>query len=210
MYKQRRIFYTLNLVITLGFMFFARNSYAEFPLKSLKNTIDKVIATVSDPQNKGAENMKKRRDLIRGILDESFNYEEMGKRSLGRRWRKLKTEERKEFLGVFSLLLKTSYVKKIEGYKNENIDYVSEEKDGEYAVCKTIIHTDTNDIPINYKMMIRNDKTWAAYDVIIEGVSLVSNYRRQFKKLIRRDGYKKMIKSMIKKTEEIKKEEKAH
>jgi len=187
--------------------FSASKAHAGLALNSLKKTIDKVIDIVSNPDNKGDSNMKKRRDLVRAILDESFDYKEMGKRSLGRTWKKLKPEGRKEFLDVFTMLLKTSYVKKIEGYKEEKIDYVSEELDGEYAVCKTIIHTDTVDIPVDYKMMFKNGR-WSAYDVVIEGIGLVSNYRRQFKKLIRRKGYKKMIENMRSKAEDIIAEEK--
>jgi len=185
----------------------AANAHAGPALSTLRKTIDKVIDIVSDPENKGNGNIKKRRDLVRSVLDESFDYREMGKRSLGRKWKKLKPGEREEFLGVFAMLLKTSYIKKIEGYKDEKIDYVSENLDGEYAVCKTIIHTKTVEIPVDYKMMLKSGK-WSAYDVVIEGISLVSNYRRQFKKLIRRKGYKNMIEGMKSKTEDIALEEK--
>ncbi len=199
-----RHFTQLKALICVGILFFSATLYAGEVTLRLKSTIDKVLEVISDPSNKGSKNTRKRRGLIRKILDESFDYKEMGKRSLGRRWKKLSDSEKKEFIDTFSVLLKTSYIKKIEGYKDEKIEYISETlKDDQYAICKTVIHTATNDIVINYKMTKKTSPSWKAYDVVIEGVSLVSNYRTQFKKLIRSRGYEKMIENMKAKIDEI-------
>lgn len=139
---------------------------------------------------------------MRKVVGERFDYEEMAQRSLALHWKKRTAAEKKEFVPLYSDLLERSYVKKIESYTEEKILYVGETIEGEYAVVKTRIITKRNvEVPIEYKLMKKSSK-WEVYDVIIEGVSLVNNYRNQFNKIIRTDSYEELVKRMKNKQEE--------
>ncbi len=172
------------------------------PTEQLKQTVDKVIDILKNKELKKPEKTKERRSAIRKIVDERFDFEEMAKRSLGIHWKNRTPEEKKEFVPLFTDLLERSYIKKIESYTDEKILYIGEQIDKEYAVVKSkIITTKKLEIPIDYKLLNKNG-TWEVYDIVIEGVSLVNNYRTQFNKIIRSDSYEVLVKRMKDKQEE--------
>ena len=140
---------------------------------------------------------------MRKIIRARFDFAEMGKRSLARQWRKRSPEERKEFVDVFTVLLEDSYVSKIEAYTDEKIIYPVERKDDNYAEVKSkIVQASGRDIGIDYRLH-KTPEGWRVYDVIIEGVSLVANYRSQFKRLIRKSSYEDLIARMKTKQDEV-------
>lgn len=174
------------------------------PKDELKESIDQVLAVLRNPAFKGEKNQKSRREKLRAAIAPRFDFEEMAKRSLARYWRKRTPAERKEFVSIFTDLLERSYVSKIEAYTDEKILYPSERiEDGRYADVKTKIVTNTGrDIPIDYRLL-KTQTGWRVYDVEIEGVSLVSNYRSQFRRIIRKESYAELLKRMKAKQEDL-------
>lgn len=166
------------------------------PREELKSSISRVLEVLRDPALKGKEHREARRKKLRSIIHVRFDFAEMGKRSLARQWRKRSPEEKKEFVDLFSHLLEDSYVSKIEAYSNEKIVYPTERKEEHYAeVNSKIVPKSGRDIAIDYRLH-KTPEGWRVYDVIIEGVSLVANYRRQFKRLIRRSSYEELLARM--------------
>ncbi|BCB96406.1 toluene tolerance protein [Dissulfurispira thermophila] len=183
--------------------------YADTPTQQVKQTVDKVLDILKNKELKRPEKTKERRALIRKTVLERFDFEEMAKRSLALHWRNRTPEERKEFVPLYTDLLERSYIKKIESYTDEKILYIGEKIEGEYSEVNTKIVTKRNvEVPIDYKLLRKNGK-WEVYDVVIEGVSLVNNYRTQFNKIIRTNSYEELVKRMKNKQEEELFEEKA-
>ncbi|MDA8338267.1 MAG: ABC transporter substrate-binding protein, partial [Nitrospiraceae bacterium] len=170
--------------------------------QQVKQTVDKVLDILKNKELKRPEKTKERRALIRKTISERFDFEEMAKRSLALHWRKRTPEERKEFVPLYTDLLERSYIKKIESYTDEKILYINEKVNGEYADVDSKIITKRNvEIPMEYRLLKKNGK-WEVYDVVIEGVSLVNNYRTQFNKIIRTDSYEELVKRMKNKQEQ--------
>lgn len=177
---------------------------ADEPVTLIKQTINEVIDTLKDEELKKPDKGADRRAALRKAIGERFDFEEMAKRSLALHWKKRTPEERQEFVPLYSDLLERSYVNKIESYTDEQILYTDETIDDGYAVVKTKIITKRNvEIPIEYRLLKKNNR-WGVYDVIIEGVSLVNNYRNQFNRIIRKDSYEELFKRMKNKQEEEK------
>ena len=172
------------------------------PLTLIKQTINEVIDILKDEELKKPDKGADRRAELRTVIGERFDFEEMAKRSLALHWKKRTPEERQEFIPLYSDLLERSYVNKIESYTDEKILYTVETIDDDYASVKTKIITKRNvEIPIEYRLLKKNNR-WGVYDVVIEGVSLVNNYRNQFNKIIRKDSYAELVKRMKHKQEE--------
>lgn len=168
----------------------------------VKKTVDEVVKIVSNKEMKKNEN--KRRRALKQAISVIFDYSEMAKRSLGRHWNDRTPAERKQFVDLFATLLENSYADKIESYHNEKIVYLKEMLDGDYSEVKSKIVTPSNDeFTLDYRLISENGK-WMVYDVVIEGVSLVSNYRSQFDRIISEHGYKELLKKLQTRSNEIK------
>ncbi len=168
----------------------------------LKETIDGVIAVLRDPSLKGEDKKQERRARIRSIVKERFSFEEMAKRSLGRHWRKRSKEERNEFVKLFSSLIENSYIDRIEQYSNEKVLFLNEKVIGRKAEVRTkVVSAKGTEIPINYRLFKDRSGRWRVYDVVVEGVSLVRNYRTQFDKTIRSSSYEDLVKDLRAKVE---------
>ena len=185
------------IMLNAGYLLLAvPDAYADAPTQQIKQTVDKVIEILKDKELKKPEKTKERRAAIRKTIDERFDFDEMATRSLAVHWRSRTADEKKEFLPLFTDLLERSYIKKIESYTDEEILYIVERINGEYSEVDTKIVTKRRvEIPIKYKLMKKNTK-WEVYDVVIEGVSLVNNYRTQFNKIIRTESYEALVKRM--------------
>lgn len=178
------------------------------PKDQIKITVDNVINILKDPKYKGTDKVQKRRAALRAEIGKIFDFEEMSKRSLGVYWRERTPQEQKEFVELYRDLLERSYSGKIESYTDEKIVYLDEKiENNKFAEVKTrIITSDKKEIPIDYRLYF-SGKDWKVYDVVIEGVSLVSNYRSQFNKIIRNQSYQELVKRMkSKQIEEIARE----
>jgi phospholipid transport system substrate-binding protein len=186
----------LSLTIWLGFLTCSQHAYAGEPTDQMKGSIDAVIKILKNKELKAPEKTSERRAAIRKIIDSRFDFRKISKRALAINWRKRTPEERKEFVSLFSDLLEANYIKKIEKYDNEKILYVGESVDDGYAKVKTKVITKRNEeIPIDY-MLIKEGTKWMVYDVIIEGVSLVENYREQFQQIIDSSSYAELVRKL--------------
>jgi len=194
------------LIILLILLFTSSIAFSVLsPKEQIKKTVDNVISILKDPKYKGEKNSHQRRTALRNEIGKVLDFEEMAKRSLGVYWKERTPQEKKEFVDLYKDLLIRSYSGKIESYTDEEIIYTDERiENGKYAEVKTkIITKDKKEIPIDYKLYF-NGKEWKVYDLVIEGVSLVSNYRSQFNKIIRNHSYQDLVKRMkIKQAEEL-------
>lgn len=189
------------LVLTTS-IFMASVAWAS-PTDDVKKTVDEVVRIVSNKEMK--KNETKRRQALKKTISTIFDYPEMAKRSLGKHWNDRKPQEKKQFTELFATLLEDSYAGKIESYNNEKIVYIKEfQEDDDHAVVKSKVVTAARDeFSLDYHLFKQNGK-WMVYDVVIEGVSLVSNYRSQFNKIITANGYEKLVKKLQSKNEELK------
>ena len=171
-------------------------AWAGQPTEQLKGAIDRVVKTLDNPALKGDSKVMERRAAVRKIANDIFDFNEIARRSLGRHWAGKSDAEHEEFVGLFADLLERSYISKIDTYGGEKITYTSERSEGDIAVVGTkIISKSGTEVPIDYRMLKKGDR-WLVYDVSIEGVSLVSNYRTQFNKIIQTSSYAELIKKM--------------
>jgi phospholipid transport system substrate-binding protein len=169
----------------------------------VKKTVDEVVRIVTDKDLKKSQNEKKRRAELKSAISAIFDYGEMTKRAMGAHWRGLADSDKKEITGLFETLLESSYSNKIESYNNEKIVYLRENVDGNYAEVKSKVITAKDEFSVDYRLLDENGR-WRVYDVVIEGVSLVSNYRSQFNRIINEKGYAELVKKLQAKSKEIK------
>jgi len=177
---------------------------ASAPTEELKASIDFILEILRDKNLAQPDKKMERRSRISVLIRDRFDFQEMAKRSLAANWKTRSSEEQKEFVEIFSDLLQSSYIGKIEGYTDEKITYDKEvlKKEGKYGVVSTTIITKDVNIPIDYKLILKNDKWWV-YDVVVEGVSFISTYRSQYDKVIKKESYAKLIEKMKTKLDEI-------
>lgn len=197
---------SIFILFLLSFFLSTELSYAVVsPTEQVKTVVDKVINILKDPKYKGKEKTLQRRAALRAEIEKIFDFEEMAKRSLGIYWRERTPQEKKEFVELYKDLLERSYSGKIESYTDEKVLYLDEKiEKGKYAEVKTkIVTKDRKEIPIDYKLYFTG-KDWKVYDIVIEGVSLVSNYRSQFNKIIQNHSYQELVRRMkTKQSEEL-------
>ena len=190
---------TVIFGLTLNLLMGAAGAGAGPPTEIAKQVIEKALEALNDPSSKGEE----RRQKVKSIVDPYFDYQEMAKRSLGPTWGKLSAGQRHEFVQLFAQLLEASYSDKIEKYAQRvKIDYTGEILDGEYAEVRTVVVRTNDRIPLNYRLMQENGG-WKVYDVVIEGVSLVSNYRSQFSRIIHESSYAELVRRLKTKVSEL-------
>ena len=192
---MRSAIFGLTLQLLLG----AAGAWAGPPTDIARQVIERALNALNDPSSQG----EARRQKVKRIVDPYFDYQEMAKRSLGPTWGKLSPGQRQEFVALFAQLLEASYSDKIEKYAQRvKIDYTGEILEGEYAEVRTVVVKANDRIPLNYRLM-NEGGTWKVYDVIIEGVSLVSNYRSQFSRIIHESSYAELVRRLKTKVSEL-------
>ena len=170
---------------------FAVRAHAGAPTETLKQTVDQVVKILSDPALR--DKHEARRAQVRKVAEGVFDYPDTARRSLGPHWNGRTPEQQQEFVKLFADILDRSYISKIDLYEGERVQYTGETIDGNEATVKTMIAArQGSDIPVDYRMHLKNGR-WLVYDVIIEGVSLVSNYRTQFNKIIQTESYDALV-----------------
>ena len=170
--------------------------------EAIRGTINEVIRILDDQGMKKPERAQERRKLLEKVVGGRFSYEEMAKRTLAAQWRKLDEKQQREFVDLFKRLLTNSYADKVEGYSGEQVHYINERTEGDYAEVRTRAESGKVEIPLDYRML-NKDGEWRVYDVVIDGVSLVSNYRGQFAKIIRTSGYDDLVKQLREKSDQF-------
>jgi phospholipid transport system substrate-binding protein len=187
---------TFFLILICG----ANQALAESPTEAVKGTVDEVIRILTDPAMKAPAQKQRRFQLVKQTVDRRFDYEEMAERSLPN-WNKLSAAQRREFVGLFSELLEASYADKLMKYSGEKVAYQGERLDGDRAEVLTVLLRRNDRIPINYRLL--NKSRWVIYDVVIEGVSLVNNYRSQFTRVISESSYQDLVRRLQTKVDEL-------
>jgi phospholipid transport system substrate-binding protein len=166
------------------------------PTEQLKASVDQIIKVLEDPALKPESRVRDRRAAIRKEAEGVFDFTETAKRALGRHWQALAEADRHEFTSLFTDLIERAYISKIERYSGERIAYTGEVVDGGLATVRTrFVTKQGTEIPVDYRMQQRGDR-WLVYDVSVEGVSLVNNYRTQFDKVIQTSSYAELVRKM--------------
>jgi phospholipid transport system substrate-binding protein len=169
------------------------------PMAQIEQTVDQVIDTLKDDAIKGEQQRQRLTELIKA----RFDFQAMSQWVLGPYWKKADAGERETFIELFSELLEASYLGRIESYTDEEVRFVSEKIDGPRAEVETLIVTDSADIPISYKLVDRQGQ-WLVYDVIVEKVSLVRNYRGTYTEIARKEGMDSLFEQMRNKISDLK------
>lgn len=168
------------------------------PKAEMTQTIDNIITIAS--AHPGDEGKTVRRQKLRELINPKFNFAEMSKRSLGANWNDLSASEQAEFTTVFSELLARTYLSKIETVKPGMVKVESEQVELPRAIVKTVVVSKGDTFPIDYKLINSNNR-WQVYDVVIENIGLVANYRNEFSGIIRKDKFSGLMERLRKKIE---------
>jgi phospholipid transport system substrate-binding protein len=187
----------LNAIIVL--FFFTLPVHAGPALETVQTQVDKILDVLRDPALKAESAKGTKEEKVLAIINEVFDYTELSKRTLSRNWKKLNPDQREEFKDLFSKLLGGVYIERIVAYSDEKVVFnketaLSEKK----AEVQSEIVTGTKKIPIFYRMILKNGE-WKVYDVLIEGISLVKNYRSQFKEILKKQSPEDLLEILRKK-----------
>jgi phospholipid transport system substrate-binding protein len=191
----------LAAIVLMAFL--ADSALAGEPTEAMRTTIDAVLRTLADKELKQPAKADERRQLLEKVVGERFDYQEMSRCSLGAQWTNLSEKEKQEFVSLFQTLLVNTYADKVESYSGEGVQYVNERTEKEYAEVRTKVLTGKTEIPLDYRL-INKSSAWRVYDVVVDGVSLVNNYRGQFNKILRSSSYADLVEQLRKKSEKIK------
>jgi phospholipid transport system substrate-binding protein len=174
------------------------NPTTSSPKAEMQKTIDDIISIAGTYPDDAQKTV--RREKLRTLINPKFNFSEMAKRSLGANWNEISAEEQKDFTQVFSELLARTYLSKIETVKPGMVDVKSEQVELPRAVVKTVVTSKGDHFPIDYKLTYQNN-AWQVYDVVIENIGLVANYRNEFSGIIRKDKFAGLMEKLRKKIE---------
>jgi len=175
---------------------FAASSQAGGPTDQVRATVDRVLVTVRNANLKSPTQMKDLRVRLAEIIYTRFDFGEMAKRSLGPQWGRRTVEEQREFVKLFTEVLARAYTERIESYSSQNVVYTREVEDKEYAeVDSTVVSDKLEKVSLNYKLH-SVDKEWRVYDLVIEDISVVNNYRSQFSRVIARSSFEELMRML--------------
>jgi len=170
-----------------------RGAWAGAPSDQLRTGIDGVFKILGDPELEGDAKLNQRRTAIVTVASEIFDFGEMAKRSLGPYWAQRTLAERGEFVRLFTAVVEHSYISKVDQRGAGKMTVHGEQIDGEYAIVRTTIPLSSGqEMPIDYRMHNIDDR-WRVYDLTVDGISLVANYRAQFNKIIRTSSYEALV-----------------
>lgn len=169
---------------------------------AVRGTIDQVVQMLKDPEMKKPDRLEERRRLIEKTIGDRFSWDEMAKRTLGTQWAKLNDSQRQEFVGLFRNLLTNTYIDRIEGYAGEQVLYLNERLQDSFAEVRTKISSGKAEYPMDYRLLNKSGD-WRVYDIVLDGVSLVANYRGQFNKILHSTGYEDLVQKLRTKSEKI-------
>ncbi len=205
--RMRCIGVALALFICVGIT--VQDVWAGEPTDAMKSTIDELLKVVQDKDLKQPTKVEERRLLLEKVVGDRFDYEEMSLRALGAPWKQLSDQEKHEFVSLFRALLIKTYRKQIETYSGEGVQYVNErvEKVGEkeYAEVRTkLFMSDKSELRLDYKLINKDKANWRVYDVVIQDIGLISNYQKQFAKIIRASSYQGLVDQLRTKSDDIK------
>lgn len=204
MHNQRQYLVSGLLLGVLLFVGLLSPVRAGEPQEKIRQTVDDVLHILRDEALQAQDQRQERRRQLRQAVLQRFGFEEMAQRALARHWRPLAASQQREFVDIFGNLLERSYINKIESYGRDSVvTYTKEtiDKDGYALVRSEITNATGSSFEVEYRLLQRN-ANWEVYDVVIEGVSLVNNYRSQFNKIIAQESYEALIKKLRLKLEQ--------
>lgn len=181
----------------------AQPAVAGGPTEAMKMTIDEVLGIIQDKELKQVPRAGERRKRLEQAVENRFDYQEMSRRALGAPWSTLEDKDKQEFVALFKTLLANSYADKVETYSGEGVQYLNERTEKDYAEVRTKMLTGKTEIPLDYRL-INKGVDWRVYDVVVDGVSLVSNYRGQFSKILRSSTFPDLLEQLRKKSDKTK------
>jgi phospholipid transport system substrate-binding protein len=191
----------LYMAFLIVFMLVPPVMSAQGPMETAKLHINKILEVLKDPALAGESGKQAKIEKISEITEEVFDFTELSKRSLGQAWNQFSPEQQTEFVSLYKKLLKNTYADRIVSYNNEKIEFGKETPLSDTTTeIETTIGSKTGDVPINYRMKKNNDR-WCVYDVVIEGVSLINNYRTQFRGILANNTPEGLIEVLRKKVE---------
>ena len=180
------------LTAAVVFLVAATPGWAGAPTETVKEYTDAVVKVLEDPALKTSD----RRAAVRKLATEAFDVQETARRALGPHWQQRTPAEREEFVGLFADLLERTYIAKIDLYGGERLKFNDEKIDGDTAAVRGKVTTKQGtDVPVDARMHKKGER-WLIYDVSIEGISLISNYRAQFDRIIRTSSYGDLVKRL--------------
>lgn len=193
----------IGIAWCLGGTLFPSHAMAITATEAMKSSIEQVVRVLEDKELKKADRLMERRQHLQAIFNDRFSYEEMSKRSLGAHWQNLNDTQRQQFVELFQQLLARSYTGTIEGYSGERFQFLSEHNEGNYAEVRTKLLSRKGDILVNYRLFGKSGE-WRVYDIVVDGISMISNYRAQFTKIINASSYESLVEKLENKSEVFK------
>ena len=185
---------SLIACLVLGF---ASGAWAGQPTEQLRMYTDQVQKVLQNP----AMSLSERREAVRSIAEQVFDVTETARRALALHWQQRTPAERDEFVKLFANLLEQTYISRIDEYGGEKLTYVGEQIDGDRAIVRARITTKNGtDVPVESRVLLK-DNRWLIYDILIENLSLISNYRSQFDRVIRTTSYEELVRRLKNKGE---------
>ena len=194
---------TLALLALISLLAVAVPAAAAEPEQVVRSVINQVLDTLNNPAYAGPAQEQERLRMAKQLVDPHFDYREMAKRSLGAAWNNISSGQRDEFVSLFSELLEADYAGKILRYiKKVRIDYTGQDIDNGYAEVRTVVVLPNDRIPITYHLL-NVSGNWMVYDVVIDGVGLISNYRFQFARVIQQSSYNALVDRLRTRVQEV-------
>ena len=187
------------VALACSIAFGSSGQLSEPPTEAVRSTLTEVFRILEDEKLKDPARLIPRRHKLEAVIASRFDYTEMSKRALAAHWVPLTAGERAEFVELFKGFLSDRYAEKIEGYSGEQVSYLSERIEGNYAEVRTELRSSKVEIPMDYRLFSKEGQ-WHAYDIIVDGVSLVKNYRSQFEKIIRSSSYQELVRRLRERT----------
>jgi len=190
-----------NLIVLCLFTFvlFPFALFASVPLTTIEGHVNSVLKILRDPALKGEAAKKTKKEKIRTVSEKMFDFTELSKRTLGPNWKNLNTEQQKEFITLYRDILEDAYMDRIMAYKDEKVIFLKETMlTDETVEVQSSIITKTVETRINYRLILKSGE-WKVYDVVIEGVSLIKNYRTQFREIMANKSPEELLKVLRKK-----------
>jgi phospholipid transport system substrate-binding protein len=183
----------LTAVLVAGSIAPAR---AGAPTDQVREYTDAVVRILEDPALKAEDRKPERRAAVRKIAAEVFDVQETARRALGPHWQQRTPQQREEFVQLFAELLEQTYISKIDFFGGERLRFTEEKVDGENAIVRAkVVTRQATEVPVEARLLRKGDR-WLVYDILIENISLVGNYRAQFDRIVRTQGYDELVKRL--------------
>lgn len=188
----------LSISVLLGAQYAGAATPADEARETLRTSLDAVFTILNDPHFKNDDNRQELLDTIEGVVRSVFDYNEFSARTVGRNWSRFSADQQQRFVSAFADLLRATYIERIKGYSGNGVTYSGERMStkGDKVEVQTLLDYQGKTVPVDYRMV--HKQKWVIYDVIVEGVSLVKNYRTQFQELMGGNGDAEMLIDRVK------------